>query len=88
MKIFKLMQDLRAIGWFEYQMVDEGLETEHLRGELVCCGGLFTAYFRMMEDCFDVELYAETKIGTFKEVRYEKADSIVNYINDIIASTR
>ena len=88
MKIFKLMQTLRTIGWFEYQMVDEGLRTEHLSGELVCSGGLFTAYFQMMEDSFNVEFYLEAKIGSFIEVPYERADSIVNYINGIIASTR
>lgn len=83
MKIFNLMQNLRAIGWFEYQLVDEGMQTEHISGELVCSGGLFTAYFQMMEDSFGVEFYLETKIGSFVEIPYERAGVVLDYIVDI-----
>ena len=84
MEIFKLMQDLRVIGWFEYQLVDEGMQTEHISGELVCSGGLFTAYFQMMEDSFNVEFYIETKIGSFVEIPYERAGVVLDYINNIV----
>ena len=86
MEIFNLMQDLRKIGWFEYQLVDEGMQTEHISGELVCSGGLFTAYFHMMEGCFNVEFYIETKIGSFIEIPYERASVVLDYINNIVKS--
>ena len=84
MEIFNLMQDLRKIGWFEYQLVDEGMQTECISGELVCSGGLFTAYFQMMEGCFNVEFYIETKIGSFVEIPYERAGVVLDYINNIV----